>query len=217
MGWAELGRENGRHYKDVSGEIADWLRERRPSLAVKLDIEADEIENEEEWDWRLSSLSIACLLSKLPTLTISETLTAHHRRPSSSSTDAASALCVRNSTVQSSLFKTEQSSSSSIHPSSSRRHRRRNAVAAKPTIREARRRREEERRHCEEERRRREEKPPSPGTPPPRRTTGNRVEDMIWWNDVMSGKQKTNKAKRGIKHGAKSAEILEDNRRLSAS
>nr|GMD55788.1 hypothetical protein Iba_chr11dCG11330 [Ipomoea batatas] len=51
MGWAELGRENGRHCRDVSGEIADWLRERRPSLAVKLDIEADEIENEEEWDW----------------------------------------------------------------------------------------------------------------------------------------------------------------------
>nr|GMD53890.1 F-box protein At1g47056-like [Ipomoea batatas] len=37
--------------RDVSGEVADWLRERRPSLAVKLDIEADEIENEEEWDW----------------------------------------------------------------------------------------------------------------------------------------------------------------------
>nr|GMD54320.1 hypothetical protein Iba_chr11cCG11020 [Ipomoea batatas] len=51
MGWAELGRENGRHCRDVSGEIADWLRERRPSLAMKLDIEADEIENEEEWDW----------------------------------------------------------------------------------------------------------------------------------------------------------------------
>nr|GMD52589.1 SKP1/ASK1-interacting protein 2 [Ipomoea batatas] len=51
MGWAELGRENGRHCRDVSGEITDWLRERRPSLAVKLDIEADEIENEEEWDW----------------------------------------------------------------------------------------------------------------------------------------------------------------------
>nr|GMD47135.1 F-box protein SKIP2-like [Ipomoea batatas] len=34
--------------RDVSGEVADWLRERMPSLAVKLDIEPDEIDNEED-------------------------------------------------------------------------------------------------------------------------------------------------------------------------
>nr|GMD56787.1 F-box protein At1g47056-like [Ipomoea batatas] len=47
----ELSMKNCR---DVSGEVADWLIERRPSLAVKLDIEADEIGNEEEWDWVFS-------------------------------------------------------------------------------------------------------------------------------------------------------------------